>query len=408
MEEIQLCQPINRQAKCKFDGCYKCPTYNYKGEKKRLYCFTHKLSEMIDIKNITCCFNNCNTLPVYNYKDEKKGIYCKKHKLDNMINIKDKTCVYNECRTIPIYNYENEKFGLYCKQHKLDEMINVKNKVFCEYNDCYISPNYNYKYEKKPKFCVSHKLKNMVDVKNITCNFINCNKLASYNYKNEGKPILCAIHKLDNMMCIKFKRCDNSWCENKANKKYDNHCLRCFIHLFPDKPVTRNYKTKESSIATFVTENFPNFTWNLDKTIQDGCSRRRPDLMCDLGYQVIIVEVDENQHNKYDCSCENKRIMELSQDVGHRPIVFIRFNPDDYIDATNKNITSCWGLTPKTGLLKIRDKKQNEWNNRLNILKQQIEYWCNEENKTEKTIQIIQLFYDEIVNENIDNDSLVE
>ena len=46
--------------------------------------------------------------------------------------------------------------------------------------------------------------------------------------------------------------------------------------------------------------------------------------------QIIIIEVNENQHIAYDCSCENKRIMKLSQDVGHKPIVFIRFNPDDY------------------------------------------------------------------------------
>ena len=38
--------------------------------------------------------------------------------------------------------------------------------------------------------------------------------------------------------------------------------------------------------------------------------------------------------------------MELSQDVGYRPIIFIRFNPDNY--KTNlKNITSCWGLNKK-------------------------------------------------------------
>jgi hypothetical protein len=51
------------------------------------------------------------------------------------------------------------------------------------------------------------------------------------------------------------------------------------------------------------------------------------------------IEIDENQHVAYDCSCENKRIMELSQDVGHRPIVFIRFNPDGYKDhkGTYKN-----------------------------------------------------------------------
>lgn len=74
------------------------------------------------------------------------------------------------------------------------------------------------------------------------------------------------------------------------------------------------------------------------------------------------------------------------------------FNPDSYIDSTNKTITSCWGITPKTGIMKIRDKKEKEWNNRLDILKQQIEYWCNEDNKTEKTIEVIQLFYDEIIN----------
>ena len=55
---------------------------------------------------------------------------------------------------------------------------------------------------------------------------------------------------------------------------------------------------------------------------------RRPDLMVDLGYQVVIIEIDENQHISYDCSCENKRLMQLSQDVGHRPVVFIRVHPD--------------------------------------------------------------------------------
>ena len=167
------------------------------------------------------------------------------------------------------------------------------------------------------------------------------------------------------------------------------------MYLFPDQPVTRNYKTKESATAQFITTILPNFTWSLDKKIEDGCSRRRPDLMCDLGYQVIIVEVDENQHTDYDCSCENKRMMQLSQDVGHRPIIFIRFNPDEYINATNEKITSCWGTTPKTGILKIKKNKINEWNKRLDILKETIEYWSNEENKTEKTVEVIQLFYNQ-------------
>ena len=88
---------------------------------------------------------------------------------------------------------------------------------------------------------------------------------------------------------------------------------RCFIHTFPDKPVSRNYKTKEKSVVDYVLQNFPNFTWYSDKKISNGCSRRRPDLLADFGDFVMIIEIDENQHNDYDTTCENKRLMELSQ-----------------------------------------------------------------------------------------------
>jgi len=112
-------------------------------------------------------------------------------------------------------------------------------------------------------------------------------------------------------------------------------------------------------------------------------------LLVDLLYQVIIIEIDE--HIDYDCSCENKRIMELSQDVGHRPIVFIRFNPDDY-ETNGSKITSCWGQT-KTGICVVKQGKKDEWSHRLNTLQQQITYWINPENTTDKTVEIIQLFY---------------
>jgi len=210
------------------------------------------------------------------------------------------------------------------------------------------------------------------------------------------KAKFCAVHKLKDMINITEKKCINSWCDNTLSRKknFKDYCRFCYVNMFPDQPLCQNYKTKESSVAQFITTNFPNFTWNLDKKIEDGCSKRRPDIMCDLGYQVIIVEIDENQHTDYDCSCENKRIMQLSQDLGHRPIIFIRFNPDGYTKSNNEKITSCWGTDLKTGILKIKSNKKDEWNERLNSLKSQIEYWCNETNKTEKTIEIVQLFYD--------------
>ena len=162
--------------------------------------------------------------------------------------------------------------------------------------------------------------------------------------------------------------------------------------MFPDKPASRNYKTKEYAVVEYIKEKFPDLNWIADKIIDGGCSKRRPDLLLDLLYQIIIIEIDENQHTDYDCSCENKRIMELSQDLGHRPIIFIRFNPDDY-EKNGKTITSCWGQNKK-GICVVKKSKIDEWKERLNILKDNVNYWINPENKINKTIEIIQLFYD--------------
>ena len=184
--------------------------------------------------------------------------------------------------------------------------------------------------------------------------------------------------------------CKTPLCETFSNPKYNGHCLTCFIHLFPDEPTARNYKTKEKDVVDRITQTFTTFTWVADKKVQDGCSRRRPDLLLDMGSHIIIVEVDENKHTDYDCSCENKRLMELSQDLQHRPIVFIRFNPDDYTNQDGILVKSCWKLN-KLGVMQITKTKQKEWEERIETLKQQIQYWID--NPTEKTIEIIELFY---------------
>ncbi len=177
-----------------------------------------------------------------------------------------------------------------------------------------------------------------------------------------------------------------------VKEKYEGYCLFCYIHLFPNKPITHNYKTKERAVVDFIKSKFPDLSWVADKRVNGGCSKRRPDVLLDLGYQIVVIEIDENQHIDYDCSCQNKRLMELSQDLGHRPIVFIRFNPD----AFKKNdalIASCWGYL-KNGLCKIKNSKEKEWEQRLTTLEEQINYWINPENTTNKTIETVQLFYD--------------
>jgi len=127
-----------------------------------------------------------------------------------------------------------------------------------------------------------------------------------------------------------------------------------------------------------------------DKKVVGGCSKKRPDLLLDLGSHIIITEIDENKHSNYESICEHKRMMELFQDVGERPIVFIRFNPDNYVDENGNKITSCWSQN-KQGMMTVKKCKKKEWVDRINVLKTQIRYYVD--NPTNKEIETIQLFY---------------
>ena len=376
--------------KCIYINCTRYAAYNNPGEKKRIYCSEHKKENMVDVAHKRCIYTGCTAQPTYNIPGVKKRLYCKEHKLEGMIDIIHKKCEYEDCDKRPTYNYENEKQPKYCKKHKQENMIDIANKK-CAHKGCNKQPIYNEEGNKKRLYCKEHKKDKMVDVINKKCAFSGCDKQPMYNYEDIKKGLYCCSHKKDGMVDLFNKRCKNN-CDTLVSKKYKGYCLFCFIHLFPDEPVCRNYKTKEKHISDFIKEEFKEYNWICDKIIQGGCSRRRPDMFLELNEQCIIVEIDENQHNDYDCSCENKRLMELSQDVAHKPIVFIRFNPDDYLD-NNINITSCWG-PGKDGILRIKNNKVNEWKYRLNTLKQQIDYWIKVENTTNKTVEIIQLFYD--------------
>lgn len=334
--------------------------------------------------------NNCENFAMYNYETETERLYCKKHKLENMISLVNvnNLCKSKNCKYYALYNYENEDKPLYCKYHKNEGMVCLIKQV-CDYENCNLSASFNYPGKKTRLRCSNHKDGEMIDVKHPYCLEQDCNIFASFNYQNEKKYLYCVKHKKDDMINVKSPRCKFENCLVMGNKKYDGYCLFCFIHLFPDVQISHNYKTKEKHIVDNIISKFPNFTWTTDKRIQDGCSNRRPDLVVDFGFNIIIIEIDENQHNNYNC--ENKRLMQISQDFNHRPIVFIRFNPDIYTNNKNETVPSCFKCDNK-GIISVRNKKSFE--TRLKILYKEIEYWSCEKNMNEKTINLVYLFYD--------------
>ena len=170
----------------------------------------------------------------------------------------------------------------------------------------------------------------MVDIKSKRCEHENCDTRPTFNLSNEKIGIYCSKHKTEGMVNVKDKclQCNDIL----ANKKYKGYSLRCFIFKFPDVEISRNYKVKENYMTNFIKNEFKNKIMIFDKIV-GGCSKRRPDVYIDKLTHILIIECDENKHEPYNNSCENIRTMELFQDFGNRPIIFIRFNPDGYINS---------------------------------------------------------------------------
>jgi hypothetical protein len=366
--------------------CKKKAVYNLPSERRGIYCVSHKKNQMVDVENKKCL--KCTKQPHFNYPQNIGGILCSTHKEPDMVNVTDKKCCFENCMRHPSFNYKTETVGIYCSQHKLEKMENVIDKK-CLDLECNIKPCFNYKTETVGIYCSQHKKENMVDVNHKKC--LECDTRPNFNYENEkSNPLYCVQHKKENMVDVTPRKiCKTYLCQTRtSNPQYEDYCLFCFMNTFPDKPIARNFKTKEKTIKEFIFSQFPNQTWVWDKPIQDGCSMRRPDFVCDCGEKIIIIEVDENQHTNYDSTCEITRLNQLSHDVYFRPIVMIRFNPDCYTQDGDK-IKGSWQLG-KDGIIHIVDTK--EWNNRLKTLKQTIQ--TSFHTTTTNLVEFHHLFYD--------------
>lgn len=385
--------------KCSFESCKKRSYYKFKknsdliGDDPR-YCRIHKQKNMIHGHHESCIFDNCYKIAYYRHEFEEKPVFCVLHKQHNMINTITKVCSFENCKTYASFNFRGKKNPVFCSIHKSPDMINVIKKN-CIYESCNKLAYFNIEGESAPLYCRKHKNETMVLVNGRLCKNTNCNKNASYNFKDKKTRMYCFLHKLDGMIDIINKYCKSYNCCTRVTKKYKGYCMRCFIDIFPDEKVSRNYKTKEFSVVQYVKNKFPNLDWRADKRIHDGFSKKRPDLLVDLGHKVLIIEIDENQHNNsnYDLSCENIRIMEISKDLNNRPIVFIRFNPDGYESEKGGKILSCWGFNSNR-ICCVKEKKKKEWDERLRRLEDEISKTIKEEGKEElKMIEVINLFF---------------
>jgi hypothetical protein len=52
------------------------------------------------------------------------------------------------------------------------------------------------------------------------------------------------------------------------NNKYNGYCVRCYINIYPDKPISVNYRTKERNVFDFIKDTYPDLRLVFNNRIQ--------------------------------------------------------------------------------------------------------------------------------------------
>ncbi len=252
-------------------------------------------------------------------------------------------------------------------------------------------------------FCIHDKIK-------ATCRDCRGSQICIHSIQKStcrecGGRAFCS-HNIQKAKCVTCNpNCACQECENVFVDKRNNCyplCQACFCNKYPDHEKSTLYKIKERYLRDELRLRFPENDINMifDKAVDGGCSKKRPDVLIDLLLYSIIIECDERQHKNYEC--ENKRTMQLFEDLGERPLIMIRFNPDSYTEEhrpsgeNKKKIEGCF--KPLTKIEDIHKKKfyelnKKEWKRRIDILEEVIREKIRED-MPEKEVEEIKLFYD--------------
>ena len=213
-----------------------------------------------------------------------------------------------------------------------------------------------------------------------------CKKCGGSSYCEHGKRKDSCPKCGGSALCIHCKMIQGKSRYVESLDKKVRCCIRCFYHFYPNDKIPRRFKIRQNYFNEKLIEEFGDI-FEYDKQIKCGCSKRRPDWFIDCYKYSIIIELDEDQH-KYT-SCDEKRMMELFQDLGNRQLVLIRINPDKY-NKKGKMKEGCFEFDEKNTIKCLTKEFDRRFNKLINF----IDYYLD--NEPEKEITVRKLFFDKI------------
>lgn len=375
--------------------CNHRPHFGFVSDEWATCCKDCAMDGMVNIADKRC---GCpeNKIPSFAFPGEP-AVRCKKCAEPGMGDVMSMKCLGCNLPNGPSHGMPGDAIGRYCTACRTPEMVNLKH-CRCVVCDVTISPSFGYPFDEKPTVCHKCKTDYMVNLKHLLC---PCGAVASFGVPGDERASKCKPCSTDDMVDIRHPRCKNNDCDIAANPKYNGYCFRCYICVFPDSDITRNYRVKEFAVVDYIKTQFPEAKLTLNKSV--GLSKRRPDVLMIFKTHAVIIEVDEHRHCCY--ADETKRLVQLYQDLGGtKPMHVVRFNPDSYIEAvTNRKVKSCWGVNSDKDFGVI---SQADWDERLSTLKDVVQSCID--NVPTKPIAEIRLFYGAMVDCESSDEEVIE
>lgn len=374
--------------------CKVCETvsasYGKEGTKKPTHCSPcGKEAGLVRVSGPRCLL--CDKCPRYGYIGESTVLYCSRHARAHtdwtiMAANKAPTCLTPDCGTTPNFGYECDRKAIYCgycKDRHIDKEIlaDVKNPkcVNCKEHQ----PTYGIERATHCSTCADKSV--MVDLHHDMCIEPNCGTRSTFGYESK-KPLYCLKHsigkKCEDVMNPRCQECNIT----TENRNYKPYCSSCYYNLNPEEERSINFKTKE---LAFTQQLYPDLI--LDRVIQGGASRYRPDALLRLPTHCIIIEIDECQHLAYCNNAESMRLAAIQRDLNNVPLIVIRLNPDGYSDGV-KRIEGCFSR--KKGALV---RKEKEYKRRLRALQEALDAAIAVENHS--GLSVVPLFFDTTVDD---------
>jgi hypothetical protein len=358
-----------KSKRCEFPDCASItPVFNEEGATTGRFCVKHKEPGMVDVKHKRCEFTDCGSInPVFNEEGETPGRFCAKHKEPGMVNVMCKRCEVPDCGSInPVFNEEGATTGRYCAKHKEPGMVDVKTKR-CEFPDCRTGAGFGVP-GCNATHCFEHIQQGQISNPKHRCTLGKCKEIATHGYTSAR---YCENHAPKDTFDLVQRQCVK--CELVWILDEDGYCWTCRPNLYQ-----RIRLAKQREVRNYF--NFNKMKYDSYDRIIDGgdCGKERPDFVFDFESKIVIVEVDEFQHQERACDCEQTRMVNICSSYLGVPVVFVRWNPDPFkMNGKTEVVPLSKRLQVLEGWIRHFQKPETFVTNLLSVLYLYFDDWDN-------------------------------